>query len=877
VFAITLVYAGAEFLRSPAQLRAALLLYLVQLTIPAVFLWLARGPWLQQNAEWSVLVADLAYTSALALRLFLPTEPISGVALFLSLKMVATAILFPWNPRFQAISAASTVTLYCTFLAGSGRTIEFTGSLHQLLGPVVAALLSIVGAFSVDGMRRALFEDIIGRKRTEAALRESEAELRLLMGSISDYVWSADIDANGQWSYRYYSPGVEQITGRPPDFYLTGPDRWLSTLVPEDRAGIAQALQRLTDGRSEHEEAEYRIVVPDGTMRWVRDSVVVRTLAPGRLRVDGVVTDITDRKRAEEDKAVLLEIARDISGTLDLDALLDRVQRRITALLPCDRIITYYWDTDRAVYRPLAWHGVPADLVPDTIALEFQRGQPVVEELLGGNTVVINDAAHQHLVPGEVLTHFGLTAVVLVPLAVHDRRVGALAALTAESGRHFDTRQVQLLEGIGRQVGVAIETTEMYRAQQLEAEVAGALAQVGQAMISSLDTPVLLNRLCQLTTQALGCDFTHAYLWDKKEDVFVPVASYGDRPEDWEALRVLRLPRAMLSDMFARLERDGLVQIGGGHNLDLLPHGAQAAYGVTLGMFVALRRGAQIIGVHSPGYRGREQPFAPAQERIAKGIAQLASLALENARLVEALERASRLKSEFVATMSHELRTPLNIIIGYAALLLEDVFGKLGAEQTDVVQRVDRSAQELLELINTTLDISRFESGQVALDLNEFALADLMREIHSETDALWNKSDLRVSLAVPPTLPQLRTDRVKLKVVLKNLIGNAIKFTDRGSVVVDACAHDGGIQISVADTGIGIAPEALPIIFEPFRQADSSMTRRHGGVGLGLYIVQQLVNLLGGTITVDSELGRGSTFRVWVPCDAGLSAHGSPL
>ena len=752
VFATTLVYAGAEFLRSPAQFRAAVVLYLVQLTTPLVFLWLARGPWLRQNAEWSLLVADLVYTAALAVRLFLPTEPISGVALFLALKLAASALLLPWDPRLQSVSATFTVVLYWAFWAGSGRPVELSGSLHQVVGPVVAALFSVVGAFSIDGIRRALFEDITGRKRAEAALRESE-----------------------------------------------------------------------------------------------------------------------------EDKAALLEIARDISGTLDLDALLDRVQRRIAALLPCDRITTYYWEPERDVYRALAWHGVPAALVPDTIALEFQRGQPVVEELVRGNTVVINDAANQSVVPSEILNHFGLTAVALVPLAVHDRRVGALAALTAESGRHFDTRQVQLLEGIGRQVGVAIETTEMYRAQQLEAEVAGALAQVGQAMISSLDTPVLLNRLCQLTTQALGCDFTHAYLWDKKEDVFVPVASYGDRPEDWEALRVLRLPRAMLSDMFARLERDGLVQIGGGHNLDLLPHGAQAAYGVTLGMFVALRRGAQIIGVHSPGYRGREQPFAPAQERIAKGIAQLASFALENARLVEELERASRLKSEFVATMSHELRTPLNIIIGYAALLLEDVFGKLGAEQTDVVQRVDRSAQELLELINTTLDISRFESGQVALDLNEFALADLMREIHSETDALWNKSDLRVSLAVPPTLPQLRTDRVKLKVVLKNLIGNALKFTDRGSVVVDACAHDGGIQISVADTGIGIAPEALPIIFEPFRQADSSMTRRHGGVGLGLYIVQQLVKLLGGTITVDSELGRGSTFRVWVPCDAGSSTHRSPL
>ena len=231
----------------------------------------------------------------------------------------------------------------------------------------------------------------------------------------------------------------------------------------------------------------------------------------------------------------------------------------------------------------------------------------------------------------------------------------------------------------------------------------------------------------------------------------------------------------------------------------------------------------------------------------------------------ETAEAANRTKSEFLATMSHELRTPLGIILGYTELLLDDTFGQLKEEQTNPLRRIDRSARELLDLITAVLDLSRVEAGRLPLGVRETQVAGLLQEVQTETQRLQEQARLRFVWEVERTLPVLYTDAGKLKVVLKNLIGNAVKFTPTGSITVAARKAQGGVEICVTDTGIGIPPEAQALIFEPFWQVEHPVTLQAGGTGLGLHIVKRLLDLLGGTVTVESAVGRGATFRVWMP------------
>lgn len=405
-----------------------------------------------------------------------------------------------------------------------------------------------------------------------------------------------------------------------------------------------------------------------------------------------------------------------------------------------------------------------------------------------------------------------------------------------------------------------------------EVQVDEALARVGQELIALPDTPRILDALCRLTTEVLACDASHTYLWDAERQEYSAAAGYGDTPEQWEALRLVCYPQRILGGFQERIEAVGVEQF----LLDespMRPAALLRQFNTSVVLCVALRRGDKLIGVQSAEYRSRRVAFTPQQVRVARGMAHLASLALETARLIEELGAANRLKSEFVATMSHELRSPLNIIIGYHELLLDGGFGALAELQREPLRRADRSARELLDLINATLDLSRLEAKRIALDLGDVAVAELVDEVCRELADAPKRPNVEVRWYAQSDLPPLRTDRVKLKMVLKNLVGNAVKFTEEGRVALEGAARDGGVEFRVADTGVGIPPEAQKLIFEPFRQVDVGHGRVRGGAGLGLYIVKQLLAVLGGTISVESEVGSGSTFSVWLPLLAPIQLY----
>ncbi len=577
-----------------------------------------------------------------------------------------------------------------------------------------------------------------------------------------------------------------------------------------------------------------------------------------------IARDITDEQQARAKTDTLLEIARDVSGSLDMPTILERVHRHTATLVPCDVVATFYWRPDTNAFLFVAQHGLPPDLAGDAEALAFRRGHPLVEHLADGHTLIVDDVHAPGPVPAELLRHFGVQTLVAAPLAVRGRVLGTLLALRLRSRAPFDAGQVDLVESIARQLALAAEGVDLYRAQQDEMQVAAALAQVGREMISSVDAPVLLDRLCQLCTEILAADVSQTVLWRPEDDAFVPVSAFGYPPEQWEAFRLLRLSRPQIEDVLGSMGASGVYH---GAVVDLAhPSMRQLlrAIGMRSFLVMALRRGPEIIGIHSVCRRAARAFTAP-QLRIAEGIVQIVSLALEHARLVEELERANRFKSDFVATMSHELRTPLNAIVGYNDLMLDGAFGTLAPEVAEPVRRIGASARQLVELINTTLDVSRIDTGRLPVDVRDVDVHTLLDEIDDEMGELLTKPGVAFRWDVAARLPRMRTDPLKLKLVLKNLIGNALKFTDQGAVVVSARRAGAGVEFAVCDTGIGIPPGARELIFEPFRQADASLRRRHGGVGLGLYIVRRLVGLLGGDVLVESEPGKGSTFRVTLP------------
>ena len=253
------------------------------------------------------------------------------------------------------------------------------------------------------------------------------------------------------------------------------------------------------------------------------------------------------------------------------------------------------------------------------------------------------------------------------------------------------------------------------------------------------------------------------------------------------------------------------------------------------------------------------------EARIRDATADLES---QNQRLLSQaleLERASRMKSEFLASMSHELRTPINALIGYSSLMLDRIFGDINAKQEDGLQRIQRSAHHLLELISGILDLARIEAGKMPLYLEDVGIQTVIAEVSQQVEPMLEKKGLTFSRDVPTNAPTMHTDRTKLKQILLNLVSNAVKFTQAGGVRVCVVPQGDRVRIEVHDTGIGIRAQDLEAIWEDFRQVDQSRTREFGGTGLGLSITRRLAKGLGGEASVISIHGEGSIFTVVLP------------
>ena len=461
----------------------------------------------------------------------------------------------------------------------------------------------------------------------------------------------------------------------------------------------------------------------------------------------------------------------------------------------------------------------------------------------------------------------GLQACWAAPILAGDGECLGTFAMYFRHDRGASAEEERLLDTAAQLAGIALsrardEAGLARSGAQLaeESQVSGALLRVAEGFLSALDTPRVLRELCRLARGLVGCEGAAAVLRDPEARVASVTADTAHGP--WP-LDGLRLPDAAVAALLRRIEGRPLVSLRG-EMRDPLTEQLWEHAGVRRALAAPLRRGsgAEPAGLMLLADRSLDAPFTPLQERIASGVAKLGSLALENAHLVEQLRTATAAKSEFVSTISHELRTPISVIVGYTDMLADEGLG--AEERRGIVQRVRRTSHELLELIQATLDLSRLEGGRDGPRLERVAVHELLGDMATDFAAIPRDGGpvLRWEEGAPL---ECASDPRKLRIIVKNLVENALKFTPEGTVTVRYRAAPGRWELEVEDTGIGIPADQLGVIFEMFRQGDGSDSRSFGGVGLGLYLVRRLANQLGGSVRVASTPERGSTFTVVLP------------
>jgi signal transduction histidine kinase len=433
---------------------------------------------------------------------------------------------------------------------------------------------------------------------------------------------------------------------------------------------------------------------------------------------------------------------------------------------------------------------------------------------------------------------------------------------------------IALFDGIFLSVIGSYTLDEQRRATFDEREQATSLAaqreqllDVGHELNEVLDVSELGIRIVRRGRALVAVDSCALVLADPENGSVRTAAIDGDLPPAFQAILDREATASIEQPFFLEIRRHPCTEIPGGGPLDALAADLRDRYGVHRLLLAPVQRQDAFLGYLAFLQLRPGRPFDAAERRLAAGLAELSAVALANARLVAALQRANAVKSEFVSTMSHELRTPLGVIMGYTEIL-EDGDPSLWR---DAIARIKRSSAELLEMIEETLDLNRLESGRDVPSIEPVALGPLWEELAVELAALPRADGVALRFAPAPDV-SLATDRRKLRIVVKNLVGNALKFTARGAVEADCTIDDHVCTVVVRDTGIGIAAEDLASIFEMYRQADSSDRRTYGGVGLGLHIVQRLVEQLGGRVEVESTLGAGSVFRVTLPALAAQAA-----
>jgi GAF domain-containing protein/HAMP domain-containing protein len=565
-------------------------------------------------------------------------------------------------------------------------------------------------------------------------------------------------------------------------------------------------------------------------------------------------------------------------STFDLQPVLETLAGTASRL--CEAEMAFIFRREGELYRVAASVGFS----PETKALVEAnpispgRGTVAGRTALTANVVHIPDArSDPEYTWGEFIRVAKTPTMLGVPLLREGVPVGVIV-LARQRVEPFSDKQIELVRTFADQAVIAIENARLFnelraRTEELGSSVAELkmLSEVGQAVSSTLD---LRNVLSTILNASLGVTWANAgaiFRYVRAERAFRLVEAVGWDEPLLRSVRELRVAEAetAMGEAAVRRMPIQLAELAARPSAPL--RDASLAAGFHSALIVPLVGAERTLGAIIL-MRQEAGEFPAETVRLMQTLASQSVLAIQNARLFreiadksEQLALASQHKSQFLANMSHELRTPLNAILGYAELLVDGIYGVLPDRPKGVLERIQNNGKHLLALINDVLDLAKIEAGQLTLTLEDYSVPEVVKSVVTATEPLATSKGLKFTAAVQDGLPMAHGDARRVSQVLLNLVGNAIKFTDEGEVEIRADLDKGQFVLTVRDTGPGIADADQERIFGEFQQIDDTNTRKKGGTGLGLAISKRMVEMQGGTISVDSTLGQGSTFRVVLP------------
>ncbi|MHB8955155.1 MAG: PAS domain S-box protein [Pirellulaceae bacterium] len=673
--------------------------------------------------------------------------------------------------------------------------------------------------------------DITDRKRAEVAVRQSEERFRLAIEATNDAIWDVNLKTGAMhWNETYAA-----TFGRPPEMNDSW-QWWTEHIHPADRERTVGTFRAALEGPGTTWNCDYRFLRADGTWADICDRGYIARDASGKAwRVVGAMLDLTERKRVAEDIA---RLNQDLQRRL---AELQTIFETVPIGLAIAEDVPGHHIRGNPAYERMFGQGTGDEPASDALPASGYRC------LQQGREVAVTQLPMQQAVRGVPVTGQILDVV---------RDPGQAITLYSSASPLFDER------GKPRgAVGAFLDITSLRRAD----ERARLLSEVTALLLTSDQPQKSVEAICQKVMDHLGCQVFFNFLADEAKrglqlNAFGGIADEDARRMAWldeetgecdclvhDGSRIVAEHIQTTPDPRTRLVRSLGIQAYACHSL------------VSQG---------QKIGTLSFGSRVKPT-FAPDELALMQAVADHVAIAMQRIRLLESLERharaadaASEMKSQFLANISHELRTPMNAILGMIDLALPKA---LDPTVKDCLQTAKGSADLLLTLLNDLLDSAKIEAGKLELELAPFSLRKMLDQITRVLSVRASEKRLSFYCRVPDTTPDaVIGDRMRLQQVLLNLAGNAIKFTEQGEVEISlhalSSATDTTLEFAVRDTGIGTAPSNLALIFQPFAQGDTSVARRFGGTGLGLSICRSLVEMMGGRIWAESEVGKGSTF-----------------